>query len=390
MKKWTKEHARFIGRIIFADFLELPLEKYKRFIEKVEASPLFEKHRCAQIIPHQNKTYRAGSRQSGKRCRLSQIAKTGGKESSKIVAKIVKSGETFSIRYTYEGFNTIYDTCGHLFQICDHLWHKLRRISSRNELTHKILKGIISHQRRYLTTGNPADLIPFSQVQLPIDNSWTSRLVNRLSVITPSGEEKPIKWFFQTQKDINKRLIKKLLDRENEDIESGRLKKPLTDNQIRADLEKDQGLSLSRWSVGHCRKDMGIPPASMRLSGYKYPPLSANFSMIYPLTMESVMKHAPDKSGIYELNIKNNTRTTNYDSRTTVFYIGSTRNIRKRLREHLGKNSKNGHIREFLKKYECSFRYISFKKDWQEEEKRLYKLFMDTYGSRPRCNRVRP
>lgn len=78
------------------------------------------------------------------------------------------------------------------------------------------------------------------------------------------------------------------------------------------------------------------------------------------------------------------------NSRGSSIYIGSTRNIKKRLREHLGENSKNGRIRAFLKKHGCSFRYILFKKDWHEEEKRLYRLFMDTYGSPPKCNRGRP
>ena len=73
-----------------------------------------------------------------------------------------------------------------------------------------------------------------------------------------------------------------------------------------------------------------------------------------------------------------------------IIYIGSTGNIRKRLREHLGKNGKNGHIRDFLKKGGCSFRYMQLSKDWKEEEKRLYNLFHTTYGAPPRCNRVRP
>jgi len=160
------------------------------------------------------------------------------KQSLNVVARIVRSGPDFSMRYTYEGFNKIYDIrCNSSFE------YKLRRISSRNKLTHRILKVIIEHQREYLKTGNPIDLVPFSQVQLvkwinkslysetqyasrstQYDVSWTSRLVNRLSVITPSGEEKPLRCFFQTCKDINKRLIKQLLDREDEDVESGKLK----------------------------------------------------------------------------------------------------------------------------------------------------------------------
>lgn len=61
-----------------------------------------------------------------------------------------------------------------------------------------------------------------------------------------------------------------------------------------------------------------------------------------------------------------------------------------RIREHLGKNSKNGHIRDFLKNSGCSFRYIQLSNNWKEEESRLYKLFVATYGVPPRGNKVKP
>lgn len=99
--------------------------------------------------------------------------------------------------------------------------------------------------------------------------------------------------FFQTQKDINKMLIKQLLDKENGDIEAGRLKKPLTDNKLRAKLEREYSLFLFRHSIGHCRKDMEILSKRRRLSGYKYLPLSADFSMLYPLVLEEVLRCAP-------------------------------------------------------------------------------------------------
>lgn len=137
-----------------------------------------------------------------------------------------------------------------------------------------------------------------------IDNSWTSRLVNRMSVIIPSGEEKLLKAFFQTQKDINKRLIKQLLGKENGDIEAGRLKKPLMDNKLRAKLEREYSLFLSRYSISHCRKNMGITSAKRSLSRYKYSPLSVNFSMLYPLVLKEVLRYDPSSPDIYEFWLK--------------------------------------------------------------------------------------
>lgn len=379
--------------------MEYPLEKYRSFIEKVEKLPLFKK-----LSAKQRRLSKA---------KISDRAEPG---SSRVIAEIARRGKDFSVRYSYEGFNRVYIICGNCrskIPESSRLMYRMRRINSRNELTHKMLKGIIRHQGEYLTTSDSIDLVPFSQVELVktlqveplrtlspggrgkgegetrVDNTWISRLVNSISVIIPSGEERTLRSFFPTQKDINKKLIKQLLDKENEDIESGRLERPLTDNEIGRELERKYGLEISRHSINHCRKDMGIPPSIRRLSGYKYPPLSANFSVLYPLTVQSVQSNASASSGIYEFRLKG--KEVEYPKgKTQVIYIGSSRNIKKRLREHLGRNSKNGHIRNFLRKYECSFRYILFKKDWQNEEKGLYRLFMDTYGSAPKCNRVRP
>ena len=74
----------------------------------------------------------------------------------------------------------------------------------------------------------------------------------------------------------------------------------------------------------------------------------------------------------------------------SAFYIGSTGNIRKRIKEHLKLYNKNGGIRGYLEKYDCLFRYIVLEAGWQREEKKLYDLFATDFGASPRCNRVSP
>lgn len=351
----------------------------------------------------------------------------GEKVSSKVIAHIIKRGQALAIRYTYEGFNRRYIVPNEVFgpgisaggparqcqaladgllegtpgsrcranrsEIDDFL-HKLRRISSRNELTHQVLKAIIQQQGKYLRTGNPLDLIPFTQMDLAkaisteerkIDNSWISRLISGLSVLTPSGEEKALKFFFPTRKQVTKFLIKDFLDKESKGIVSGRIKRPYSDKQIRDIL----CLSFSTRSVACCRKEMGIPCAKRRLSGYNYPPMSVNFSELYPLTVESVQNNAPAGAGIYEFRLKS--REVEYpNGKTPVIYIGSTTNIRKRLRNHVGRNTKNGRIRSFLRDHQCTFRYIESLEKWREEEAGLYLLFFSTYGAPPKCNQIRP
>ena len=373
MHTWTKKHAKFVGRVIFANFLEIPLERYKDIIEEVDNSSII--------------TVRCLSR--------ANTADEKANRSSKTIARIVKITKGFSIRYTFEGFNKIYTARRNL---SPKLFHKIRRINSRNDLTHRIIKGIIERQKKFLSTDDPVDLVPFSQIQLgrwlngnrlpEIDISWLSRLVNNISVITPSGEERVLKSFFLTQKDINKKLIKQILDEERDALEFSKMR-PLSDGEISIVLRRQYGISVSRQSVGICRNDLGIPPARGRLSGYKYPPLLANFSLFYGLTEESVRSNALANSGIYEFRLKG--KKIKYPSgESDVIYIGSTKNIKKRLKEHLKENNKNGHIRSFLKRFDCSFRYIQFSKNWKAEEGELYNLFVKTYGAAPKCNRVKP
>lgn len=269
-------------------------------------------------------------------------------------------------------------------------------------LVHRILLGVIRHQARYLETADTADLALFTPAQLGkwlnedskynICGTWISRLVNRLSVITPSGQERPLKWFFQNQKGINKRLIKQFLEKESEDLESGKLKKAYTDNELKGKLEaffstnyelRTKNYSFSRHSISNYRREMGIPSSKGRVLGYKYPPLFINFSGPYPLTAEHVAKYAPPKSGVYEFSV-------NKAPRNRVFYIGNTTNIKKRLKEHLRAKNRNGHIRDFLKKSGCVFRFVQLSEGYRKEEARFCDLFVATYGRLPDCNRIRP
>lgn len=384
-----REHAKLVGRIIFANLLKYPLGKYKKMIEETEMSPLMSKVPVSvKCLSQKTSTMRA------EKC------------SSNVIAEIIKNKRSLSIKYTYNGFNKKFQIAEHQKEKSeiknqnsemDRFIHKLRHISSRNELTYQVLQEIIKQQNEYLITGNPLYLTPLTQIDLSkainieerkIDNSWISRLISVLTVLTPSGEEKSLKFLLPSRKQVNKFFIKNLLNKETKDIISGKMEKPYSDVQIR-DILQIQNRKLSIRSIAQYRREMGIQPAKRRISGYKYPPLSANFSLLYPLTVESVRTNSTTCPGIYEFRLKN--REIEYhNGKTPVIYIGSTGNIKKRLKDHLGKNTKNGRIRDFLKNHECSFRYIQFSKNWKQEEARLYQLFYSTYGAQPKCNRIKP
>ncbi|MBL7117316.1 MAG: GIY-YIG nuclease family protein [Candidatus Syntrophoarchaeum sp.] len=128
---------------------------------------------------------------------------------------------------------------------------------------------------------------------------------------------------------------------------------------------------------------------SERVNSYGYPPLLANFSKIYTFTSASVKNNAPTRQGVYELRL-NGDRIEYPKGCCQTFYIGSAKNLRKRLLDHLSPNSKNDGIKRLVKEKRCVFRYIQVSKEWSREERFLYNLFVTTFGDSPVCNHVSP
>lgn len=69
-----------------------------------------------------------------------------------------------------------------------------------------------------------------------------------------------------------------------------------------------------------------------------------------------------------------------------VFYLGSARDLRKRLLDHPGQGAKNRGIQAHVAERNVLFRFVCQKKGWREEERRIYNRFEGTFGEPPRCN----
>ncbi len=407
--------SKLIGKIILADFLEYRLGKFINFVQSAEGLPLYKKLTREGIMIRRSLLH----------------AKILGEESVSVpfgdgvIAKI-KKGSDFSVHYTNECFSTEYVVDEEkLRRIINDvklpeeekenirgLLHKLRRINTRNLITHEILKGIVEYQRDYFESKSENEnelelkLKPFQMAKLArilsnsdckesnhsfvIDTSRITRVTQGLSVITPQGNEVSLKSLFPTKRDIVKKYIKVILNREKEDIRTGSVKKPYTDEEIRSKLNLEEyELSITKREVAYCRKDLGILPSSKRVNSYGYPPLLANFSKIYPFTIPSVRNNAPTRPGVYELRLDDD-RVEYPEGYCQTYYIGSAKNLRKRLLDHLSQNSKNDGIKRFVAEKSCAFRYLQVSKEWIREEKNFYNLFITTYGDSPVCNHVSP
>ena len=133
------------------------------------------------------------------------------------------------------------------------LLRDLELVNKRKNTTHQIIQHIINIQFRYLKSGNPLDLAPFSQRKLAqkieVDPSLVNRAISRRSVDTPGQGEKLLKYFFPSKKEVRRNLIKKIIMEE---------KKPKSDEGIRSVLKERFNITISRRSVSSCRKELAF------------------------------------------------------------------------------------------------------------------------------------
>ena len=89
---------------------------------------------------------------------------------------------------------------------------------------------------------------------------------------------------------------------------------------------------------------------------------------------ESVIQHDHDNPGVYELG----------DASKNVVYIGSSNEVRRRLREHLAAHAQSciGNRTKFYR--------IEYTQNYVQRERELYDSHVRLHGQRPICNDVRP
>lgn len=146
------------------------------------------------------------------------------------------------------------------------LFKKLEMINRRTTTIYRILYHLKELQRPFFQSGNLLDLVPFSQSELArclnLHPSTVSRAITNKSILTPYGEEKPLKFFFS--RCWIKNLIGKIILEEKERLREGNLSSPLTDELIQEKIMEDYAINLSRRSISKYRKMLKIPPSHHR------------------------------------------------------------------------------------------------------------------------------
>ncbi len=402
------DHKLLVKKIILSRFLEMPLEKYEDYIESLKISPVFIKL-CNWKYDKRNRGI----------IKIINFPKTTGNSGEcnwpkNILAEVIAGRDCYLINYRNGWFAKKIEVnqsrlsrflesekSTNKKQTIKDLLAKIRLVNIRNSITYKILRGIIYFQKDFfINRDDPYSLKALSFLDVNkwvnynfkngvyVDNSRISRTINGKSIITRYGNEIELKKLFSSSRDIKKKYIKKILHLERIGVDKCILKAAYTDREIAKKIKVTYGIDISRRIVGCCRKELGIASSYRRVNTY-YSPINFYYSRFFPFNNKSVKKNAPQKSGVYELSATG-LEIKYLKGKSKIFYIGSAKNIRKRLPEHLGSSGRNGGIKNFYKCHSCLFRYKLCPEDWNKTEKELYNNFITTFGEAPKCNNIRP
>lgn len=159
---------------------------------------------------------------------------------------------------------------------------------------------------------------------------------------------------------------------------------PMTDREIAAAVGREFGARLLVRTVAYIRHDLGIPAARERERRSEYLSLTVGFSSVLPLTAQTLYEQVPPGPGVYEIR-----RVEAPPGTCPIIYLGSARDLRKRLTDHLRGYSGNALLQAHVQSG-VRFRYRPLSARWRDFERAVYRAFCATFGAPPLANRMSP
>jgi len=253
----------------------------------------------------------------------------------------------------------------------------LKWINTRNAFSKHILKSLLDYQRAFWLSGKEADLKPLALRQFLLmypfqylDQSRLSRLLPMLRVETPQGKVLTLRKLFPSRKRYYAYRVEAIINQH--DV-------PLRDKDIQSALALE-GIHLSLRTICNCRKLLNIPNYKQRLSDYYGK--DVRFSDYVKLS-KGQHNRIPSEAGVYELSLTDNIQYARH--RCNVLYIGSSKNLRKRMLNYSGGEVKNIRLRSYVNGSALFVRCF-LTEHYIQVEKELLKQFKRTYGELPRAN----
>lgn len=257
--------------------------------------------------------------------------------------------------------------------ICSLNW-----INTRNKFSLHILKSLLHFQRKYWFSGREVDIKPLTLSKFLsiyplqyLDQTRLSRLIQNLSVMNPQNRIICLKSLFISRKKYHSYLTRELVPIHPDE-------KALKDKDIQY-LLAQKGVHLSIRTICNCRKLVNIPNYREKASYYEK---DIAFSDYIPLS-KRYFKKIPPEAGVYELSIPSKIDYPIY--RTNIIYIGSSKNLQRRIANYSGNKLKNNRLNGFISNYDIFVRFC-FTGDHILLERKLLKNFKKIFGELPKAN----
>ena len=296
----------------------------------------------------------------------------------------------------------------------------LKWINTRNRFSLHILESLLDYQRKYWFSGKETDLRPLTLKEFltlyPIqylEQSRLSRLISNLSVINPQNQLIELQSLFISRRRYHAYLIKEIvriypfsppsivhpsqyhcygewiLRRTGVvPMKSGRRVNQDENNLKDKDIQQlltQKSVHLSLRTICNCRKLLNIPNYKGK-PDYQYEK-DINFGDYIPLASESrkLLNKIPVAAGIYEFSVPIASGIDYQNHRSNVIYIGSSKNLRKRIASYLHNKLKNGLLSKFINNYDIFLR-LFLTENYRITEKKLLGNFKNIYGELPKTN----
>lgn len=404
----NKIDAALLGKITLARFLELPLQGFGRFVTRVESSAEFSMLASWLTV----------SRVEG----VQFLAESNNAPSHfpvSVLGEVRDRGGEMAFLYRHEAFVREYrfDEAGidrlrsrqALSAEMARALHRLRLINTRNRLTNALVEAVLAFQSAYLRSGDVLALRPLTQASVSArlcsastlsvvaDAGRISRLVRGLSVVLPNGKAIPLGALFPKPRQVHCHFVEHLIKKETLWLAQGLLVEPLTDEAIAGMIKREYGMRLLRRTVADVRHALAIPDWRSRRQRVNYLAATEGFSALVPLTPQALRTLVPAHPGVYEIRavssflgghdgFEKSVRVVPHE----VVYIGSSGDLRKRLGDHLRGSSGNACLSCHIIEGAARVRFRAVSDDRRRVERELYRVFCETFGTPPQCNRMSP
>ncbi len=237
----------------------------------------------------------------------------------------------------------------------------------KNLQTYTLIKSIINLQKEYLYSNNILHLKYISQKEiLNYHNKQFDIALISSNISTIINNTINLKEFVPKKYNVLYYHIKDIL---KDNIN-------LTDKQIVKILQSKFNIIVNDKTIFRVRHRYQIPNKTNRKLN-PYLKHQANYSKSHTLTFENIINLKNIKC-VYEL-INNN----------TTVYIGSTKDLKRRMTQYISNLGHTEKLREFIQTHSMYFRYIE-NLDYKNLEKSVMEAFKFSYGEYPilNCYRV--